>query len=65
MSILHVSKSRVQLQEDGCICRYDIQDVLHALYTGCFACIRISSIVGRRVCVQYLYRTESSTVTLV
>jgi len=46
MSILHVSKSRVQLQEAGCICRYDIQGVLHALYTG---------MIYRVFCMHYIH----------
>ena len=39
--LLHVSKPRVHLQEDGCFFRYGIV---------CFTCISASSLVGRRVC---------------
>ena len=38
--LLHVSKPKVHLQEDGCIYRYGVV---------CFTCISISSLAGRRV----------------
>ena len=55
--LLHVSKPRVHLQEDGCVYRYGIT---------CFMCISISSnLVGRTVCsihtvLPYLHIQPSS-----
>jgi len=40
LRLLHVSKQRVHLQEDGCIYRYGI---------GYFSFIRINSVVGNRL----------------
>jgi hypothetical protein len=40
--LLHVSKPRVHLQEDGCINSYDMIR---------FTCISISSLVGKGVCL--------------
>jgi hypothetical protein len=43
---LHVSNPRVRLQEDGCTYRCVIV---------CFTCIRMNSLVGRRLHVVGLY----------
>jgi len=44
LCLLHVSNSRVHLQEDGCVCSYGMVR---------FTCISISSLVGGRVSSAY------------
>jgi hypothetical protein len=50
---LHFSKPRIHLQEEVCTYRHPI---------GCFTCIRVSSLVGTRVCpVQTAYTDAQRT----